>query len=97
VKLLRSTSREQVSSITVEFVLTRDVDQAANDVRDRLSRIRGVLPQEAEEPIVAKVDTNAEAVMWLALFGEGFSDLEVSDIANVVLLNACSGCPVSAR
>ncbi len=85
VKLLRSTSREEVSSINVEFVLARDVDQAANDVRDRLSRIRGILPQEAEEPIVAKVDTNAQAVMWLALYGEGFSNLEVSDLANVVL------------
>jgi multidrug efflux pump len=85
VKLLRSTSREEVSAITVEFELARDVDQAANDVRDRLSRIRGFLPQEAEEAIVAKVDTNAQAVLWLALFGEGFSALEVSDLANVVL------------
>jgi multidrug efflux pump len=85
VKLLRSTSREEVSSINVEFVLSRDVDQAANDVRDRLSRIRGVLPQEAEEPIVAKVDTNAQAVLWLALYGEGYDNLEVSDLANVVL------------
>jgi len=85
VKLIRSSSQEQASRITVEFVLSRNVDQAANDVRDRLSRIRGRLPREAEEPIVAKVDTNAEAVMWLALYGEGFSNLEVSEIANVVL------------
>ncbi len=85
VKLLRSSSAEEVSRITVEFVLSRNVDQAANDVRDRLSRIRGVLPREAEEPIVAKVDTNAEAVVWLALYGEGYSDLQISDLANVVL------------
>jgi multidrug efflux pump len=61
------------------------VDQAANDVRDRLSRLRGRLPREADDPIVSKVDTNAQAVMWLALYGEGFSNLEVSDVANVVL------------
>ncbi|HEY3172193.1 MAG TPA: efflux RND transporter permease subunit [Thermoanaerobaculia bacterium] len=85
VKLLRSSSQEQVSRITVEFVLSRDVDQAANDVRDRLSRLRGRLPREADDPIVSKVDTNAQAVMWLALYGEGFSNLEVSDVANVVL------------
>jgi len=85
VKLLRSQSREEVSAITVEFVLTRDVDKAANDVRDRLSRIRGVLPREAEDPIVAKIDTNADAIMWLALFGEGYNNLEVSDIASLVL------------
>jgi multidrug efflux pump len=85
VKILRSSSQEQVSRITVEFVLSRDVDQAANDVRDRVSRLRGRLPREAEEPIVAKVDTNVQAVMWLALYGQGFSNLEVSDVANVVL------------
>ena len=85
VKILRSSSQEQVSRITVEFVLSRDVDQAANDVRDRLSRLRGRLPREADDPIVSKVDTNAEAVMWLALYGERFSNLEVSDVANVVL------------
>jgi multidrug efflux pump len=85
VKLLRSSSAEEVSRITVEFVLSRDVDQAANDVRDRLSRIRGVLPQEAEEPVVAKIDTNAEAVVWLALYGENYSNLQISDFANVAL------------
>jgi len=85
VKLLRSSSAEQVSRITVEFLLSRDVDQAANDVRDKLSRLRGRLPKEAEDPIVAKVDTNAQAVLWLALYGEGFDNLQVSDIANVVL------------
>jgi multidrug efflux pump len=85
VKLLRSSSQEQVSHITVEFTLSRDVDQAANDVRDRIARLRGRLPRESEDPIVSKVDTNAEAVMWLALYGEGFDNLEVSDVANVVL------------
>ncbi|MEO6324153.1 MAG: efflux RND transporter permease subunit [Thermoanaerobaculia bacterium] len=85
VKLLRSSSAEQVSQITIEFTLKRNVDQAANDVRDKLSRIRGRMPQEAEEPIVAKVDTNAEAVMWLALYGGGYSNLQVSDVAAVVL------------
>ncbi len=85
VKILRSSSQEQVSRITVEFVLSRNVDQAANDVRDRLSRVRGRLPREADDPIVAKVDTNANAVMWLALYGEAFSNLQVSDVANVIL------------
>jgi len=47
VKTISSSSREQGSVITVEFELNRDVDQAANDVRDRISRIRGRLPVEA--------------------------------------------------
>src|SRR5512132_3086213 len=46
VKLLTSSSAEQVSNITIEFNLGRDVDKAANDVRDRVSRVRGQLPRE---------------------------------------------------
>ena len=59
VKTMTSSSREQGSSITIEFELGRDVDQAANDVRDRVSRIRGSLPREAEDPVIAKVDVMA--------------------------------------
>ena len=81
VKLLTSSSQEQNSSITVEFNLDRDVDKAANDVRDRVSRVRGDLPPTADEPIVSKQDSNAQPIIWLALFGQGYSTLELSDIA----------------
>src|SRR5207249_11445932 len=81
VKVMTSSSQEQVSSITIEFQLRRDVDKAANDVRDRVSRVRGDLPSTADEPIVAKQDVNAQPIIWLALFGKNFSTLELSDIA----------------
>jgi len=81
VKHLTSLSREQVSSITVEFSLDRDVDVAANDVRDRVARARDDLPDDADEPVVAKRDADASPIMWLALFGEKFSQLEISTIA----------------
>ncbi len=81
VKLMTSSSAEQVSSITIEFNLRRDVDKAANDVRDRVSRVRGELPAAADEPIVAKQDVNAQPIIWLALFGKNFSTLELSDLA----------------
>ncbi len=67
VKTLTSSSREEGSVITIEFELGRNVDEAANDVRDRVSRIRGTLPREIFDPIISKVDANAEAIMWLAL------------------------------
>src|SRR5678816_2614089 len=67
VKTIESSSLEQGSSITVEFELSRDVEQAANDVRDKVSRVRGQLPTEADDPIVAKVDVNAQPILWLAL------------------------------
>ncbi len=85
VKLITSSSQEQVSRITIEFELSRDVDQAANDVRDRVSRIRGSLPSTADEPTVAKQDTNAQPIMWIAVSGERFNTLELSDIARNVL------------
>src|SRR5215212_1954343 len=50
IKTLTSQSREQVSTITVEFDLARDIDLAAQDVRDRVSRVRGLLPDSIDEP-----------------------------------------------
>jgi multidrug efflux pump len=85
VKTLTSSSREQGSVITIEFELDRNVDEAANDVRDRVSRIRGRLPQEIEDPIISKVDVNAQAIVWLALSSDRHNGLELSDIADRIL------------
>ena len=81
VKLLTSSSQEQVSTITIEFNLNRDVDKAANDVRDRVSRVRGDLPATVDEPVVAKQDVNAQPIIWLALYGSNYNTLELSDVA----------------
>ncbi len=85
VKTMSSSSREEGSVITIEFELNRNVDEAANDVRDRVSRVRGNLPREIDDPIISKVDANAQAVVWLALSSQHFSGLELSDIADRVL------------
>jgi multidrug efflux pump len=85
VKTIRSSSQEQGSVITVEFELDRDPDQAANDVRDRVARSRGQLPREADEPVVAKVDVNAQAVVWLALSSQRHDNLELSEVADRIL------------
>ena len=85
VKTITSSSLEQGSSIIMEFELGRDVDEAANDVRDRVSRIRGALPREAEDPVIEKVDVNAQPIIWLALSSERHSNLELSELAEVVL------------
>src|SRR6185436_15441312 len=76
VKTMSSSSREQGSVITIEFELNRDVDEAANEVRDRVSRIRGQLPREVDDPIVSKVDANAQAIVWIALYSDRHSGLE---------------------
>jgi multidrug efflux pump len=82
VRTIKSVSREEVSQITVQFTLDRDPDAAANDVRDRVARVRGQLPDEANEPIVAKVEADAQAIMWLRLNSERHDALEISDYAD---------------
>src|SRR5437879_7775878 len=70
IKTLTSQSREEVSTITVEFELSRPIDLAAQDVRDRVARVRGILPDKVKEPIVAKQDADANAVIWIGLNSE---------------------------
>jgi multidrug efflux pump len=82
VKSIKSVSREEVSQITVEFVSERDTDAAANDVRDRVARARGRLPDEVDEPIIAKVEADAQAIVWLRLYSERHGALEISDYAD---------------
>jgi multidrug efflux pump len=93
VKTLTSSSQEQGSVITIEFELGRNVDEAANDVRDRVSRIRGTLPREADDPVVEKVDVNAQAVVWLALSSPRHSNLELTDVADRVLKDRIQRLP----
>src|SRR5256712_391285 len=85
VKSSESSSLEQGSSITVEFELSRNVEQAANDVRDKVARVRGQLPKEADDPIVAKVDVNAQPILWLALSSTKHNGLELTEVAELIL------------
>ena len=82
IRTIKSVSREEVSQITIEFNLERDVDAAANDVRDRVSRVSGVLPAEADDPVVAKVDSDAQAIIWIAFFSNRHTPLEITDYAD---------------
>jgi multidrug efflux pump len=79
IDVLESTSRAESSRITVRFRLDRDQDVAASDVRDRVSRVRGRLPDEIQEPIIAKVEADAQAVMYLVFRSPKMSPLEITD------------------
>ncbi|MEJ2319593.1 MAG: efflux RND transporter permease subunit [Gemmatimonadales bacterium] len=85
IRTLTSSSAEQVSNITIEFTLSRDLEEAAQDVRDKVSRVRGRLPQEVDEPIVTKQDSDAQPFMWLALSGENYDLIQLSVIADRVV------------
>ncbi len=82
VKVMRSVSREEVSRITIEFELTRDPDAAAADVRDRVSRVRGRLPDDVDEPVISKVEADAQAIIWLAFSSSRHDQLEITDFAD---------------
>ncbi|MGH8588256.1 MAG: efflux RND transporter permease subunit, partial [Gammaproteobacteria bacterium] len=82
VETIKSVSREEVSQITLSFKLERDPDAASADVRDRVARTRGVLPQEADESVISKVEADAQAIMWLALASDRHSALEITDYAD---------------
>jgi multidrug efflux pump len=82
VDLITSISRQEQSQITVKFVLTRDADSAAADVRDKVSRVRQRMPQGIDEPVIAKVEADAFPVIWLAFSSDSMNALQLSDAAN---------------
>jgi multidrug efflux pump len=79
IDILESTSRAETSRITVRFRLEVDPDVAASDVRDRVSRVRGRLPDEIDEPIIAKVEADAQPVIYLAFTSDRMNALELTD------------------
>src|SRR5258706_3164484 len=82
VRSVKSVSREEVSQITVEFVLERNVDAASNDVRDRVARVRALLPAAADDSVVSKIEADAQAILWLRLSSDPHNPLEISDYAD---------------
>ncbi|MCG6873992.1 MAG: efflux RND transporter permease subunit, partial [Betaproteobacteria bacterium] len=85
VDTITSISRAENSQITVKFRLERNPDAAASDVRDRVARIRGKLPDDIEEPVIAKVEADANPIIWLAFSSDRFSSLEVTDYASRIV------------
>jgi multidrug efflux pump len=85
VDIITSISRSEQSQITVRFKLEKDPDDAAADVRDRVSRVRGRLPDAIDEPVIAKVEADATPTIWLAFSSESLSPLEVTDLVNRVV------------
>jgi multidrug efflux pump len=94
IKTIKSQSREEVGQITVTFVSTRDVDAAAADVRDRVARVRKQLPAAIDEPVVSKIEADAQAIMWIAVASDRHTPMELTDFADRYLtdpLKALSG------
>ena len=87
IRTIESSSRDGRSSIQIEFNLSRDIDAAANDVRDRVSRVLDNLPDEADPPEVEKADADASPIIWMVLSSDRLSPLEMSDYADRYLID----------
>ena len=94
---INSSSQNGRSSISVEFGLERDIDGAANDIRDAVSRVVGNLPTEADPPQVAKVDADAEVIMWLSLSATDRDLLALNDYAERYVVDRLSSLDGVAR
>ncbi len=85
VDVITSISRQEQSQITVRFKLEKSPDDAAADVRDRVSSVRGRLPDSVDEPVISKVEADASPTIWLAFTTERLTPLQVTDLANRVV------------
>ncbi|MEM0950551.1 MAG: efflux RND transporter permease subunit [Cyanobacteria bacterium P01_H01_bin.74] len=87
VRSMTSVSNEGNSNVVLEFELERDVNVAAQDVRDRVNRARNNLPNDVEEPIITKQDSDASAIIWMGLAGENYTPLQITDYADRYIKN----------
>ena len=90
IESLQSRSVNGRSSVTIEFTLERDIEAAANDVRDAVSRVTGRLPDEADPPEVQKADSDSEVIMWLNMSSTKMDTLQLTDYADRYVLDRLS-------
>ena len=94
---IESDSEDERSSVRIEFDVNRDIDGATNDVRDRVARVLGNLPEEADPPEVLKADASADPIMYIMLSSDNMSVLELNDYAERNLIDRLSTVPGVAR
>ncbi len=87
IRTINSVSRQGRSRVTIEFEPDRDVDVAANDVRDAVGRVLDNLPQEADQPEVEKADADADPVMRLAVTSDRMTTAEITDYIDRFMLD----------
>src|SRR5256712_2041480 len=92
-RTLTSVSQEEFSLITLEFTLDRQVDVAAQDVRDKVARVRGRLPQDILEPVIAKQEADAQPFIYLALSGANYDLMQLSDVADRIVKTRLQSLP----
>ncbi|MDF9827082.1 multidrug efflux pump [Ereboglobus sp. PH5-10] len=93
IRNIQSTSQEESSRITIEFNLDRNIDEAANDVRDRMSRARRRLPDDIDEPVITKADPDATPVITLSFNSDRYSRLELVELVEQLAIQRIQTVP----
>ena len=81
-RIIRSSSSEQRSRITLEFNVDRNMDEAANDVRDKVARVRGRIPPEVDDPQISKADSDSDSVISVSFRSDIHSRLELTELVD---------------
>lgn len=97
IEFIESTSEDGESNVTIEFSIGRDIDAAANDIRDRIAGVQDNLPEEADPPEVQKVDSNNDVIIWQNLVSDRMSVPELTDYAERYLVDQYSTLDGVAR
>jgi multidrug efflux pump len=97
IRNIESSSADGVSRITIEFLTGRDIEAAANDVREVISGVLSDLPEEVRVPEVTKQDIATEVLMWLNLASDRLTAVELADYAERYLVDGFSQLPGVAR
>ena len=90
IRSIESSTEQGQSRTSIEFNTSRDIDVAANDVRDAVARVANQLPDEADAPRVRKADSDARPMMWVTLLSDVWDSAELSDFADRVLADRLS-------
>ena len=97
IKSISSVSRDGRSKITIEFIFEKDINEAANDVRDAVARVTESLPKDADSPEISKIDSDTSAIMWLNLTSDDINQLELTDYSERYLVDRLSVIPGVAK
>ncbi len=97
IRVLSSVSSEQSSSITVEFVLGTNLEAAANDVRDRVSKAIKLLPKDVDPPVVEKMSANANPILILSVKSKEKNIMDVSFVAQNMIKERLQTIPGVAK
>lgn len=94
---VNSSSRDGRSNINISFLLDRDLDDAANDVRDAVSRVAANLPDQADPPQIAKANADSSPIMFISFASTTMNRLQLSDYAQRYLVERFSTIPGVAQ